>query len=123
MDDRVDGKIEMVRTIVTVAATLVVAVFVQSYGVLQANLLQYGHGMELSILPLPTMFYHRYSPSGYLLPVAVSVLSWAVTRDREGRGLRMEIIRKAAYLAGSIWLLGCLLAWQLPHYFPVAVID
>jgi hypothetical protein len=116
-------KTAFVRLIAAIFAALVIAVFVHLYSLLQANFLQYGQKMRMNILPLPTRFYFRYSVFGYLLPLVPVLGLFIRNTDQERQRVRMEILLKIVGLAALIWLLGCLLAWQLPLYVPVAVIS
>jgi hypothetical protein len=112
-----------VRLIAAILAALAIAVFVHLYSLLQANFLQYGHKMRMNILPLPTRFYLLYSAFGYLLPLVLAFGLFIKNVDQERQCVRMEILLKIVGLVALVWLLGCLLAWQLPLYVPVAVIS
>lgn len=113
----------VVRICATVLATLAVAVFVQLYGLLQANWLQFGHKLNLAVLPLPTAFYHHYALAGYLLPAAATLLLLLKDREVEGRAVKFEILLRLVGLAALVWALGAILAWQLPLYCPVTRIE
>jgi hypothetical protein len=116
-------KTAFVRLIAAIFTALAIAVFVHLYSLLQANFLQYGHKMQMNILPLPTRFYFRYSVFGYLLPLVLVFGLFIKNMDRESQRVRMEVLLKIVGLVALVWLLGCLLAWQLPLYYPVAVIS
>jgi hypothetical protein len=112
-----------VRIVATILATLAVAVFVQLYGMLQANWLQFGHKLSLAVLPLPTAFYHHYALAGYILPVAAALLLLVRDREAEGRAVKVEVLLRLVGLAALVWALGAILAWQLPLYCPVTRIE
>jgi hypothetical protein len=101
---------------------LIAAVFVQSYSMLQANLLQYGYKMEMKHLPLPTDFYNKFHSLGYILPFLAFIAIFLKVKD----GGRQEFIREVLFygivLASVIWILSCVISWQLPGYYPAAFI-
>jgi len=115
-------KKDFARIIASILTALIVAIFVHLYGLLQANFLQYGHKIQMNILPLPTWFYYHYSVLGYLLPLVLIFGLFIKNMDQESQRLKLEMLLKIIGLVALIWLLGCLLAWQLPLYYPVAVI-
>lgn len=111
-----------VQIVVSILTTLAIAVFVHLYSLLQANFLQYGHKIQMDILPVPTLFYARYSFCGYLLPLILISGFFFRKSGLESQGLKTEMFTKTVGLLALMWLLGCLLAWQLPFYYPVAAI-
>jgi hypothetical protein len=115
--------ISVVRIVAAVLGTGVVAVFVHVYSLLQANWLQYGHKLSLTVLPLPTMFYHRYALAGYVLPIVAALLLVPKGAETAERSARLEVPLKVLGLAALVWVLGCVLAWQLPCYSPTALIE
>jgi hypothetical protein len=116
-------KIILVRIAGVVTLTLLVAVFAHLYGIMQANWLRYGLKISLQNLPIPTTFYDRYSFLGYALPIAAA-LTFFVGRDaRQNR--RPHHIEAVLWVIGVLalaWLLACILAWQLPVYYPISTI-
>ena len=116
------SKMAFVRTIAAIFSALAIAIFVHLYSLLQANFLQYGHKIQMNILPLPTMLYFRFSALGYLLPLVLIFGLFIKNMDQESQRLKLEMLLRIIGLVALIWLLGCLLAWQLPLYYPVAVI-
>ena len=116
------NRIVVVRTLGVAAAAILVAVFVQIYGVMQANWLQYGLRASLTSLPYPTAFFHRYSFLGYVLPLA-AILSILIRKN----AWEEELPHSGAFLwlvaiVALAWLFASILSWQLPLYYPVAVI-
>jgi len=116
-------KVQRIRIVACVVASLVIAAFVQLYGLLQANILQYVYKVRMEALPLPTGFYARHSSLGYLLPVLGLLLLWIKDGQAEEDAVRFEVCLKAVYLLALIWLLGCILSWQLPFYLPADFIE
>ncbi len=104
-----------------VAAAFAVALFVQLHSLLQANLLAYGHKLSTASLPLPCFLYLRYGWLGYGLPL-LSLILMAAGRGSRKRSAWARVGLCGVGLAALLWLLGCLLAWQIPLYYPVAVI-
>ena len=115
-------KVAFVRITASILTALAIAAFVHLYSLLQANLLQYGHKIQMNILPLPTWLYYHYSALGYLLPLVLIFGLFIKNMDQESQRLKLEMLLKIIGLVALVWLLGCLLAWQLPLYYPVAVI-
>jgi hypothetical protein len=116
------NRIIAVRTVGVAAATMLVAVFVHAYGVMQANWLQYGLRTSLTSLPSPTVFFHRYSFLGYVLPLA-ALLGILIRKNAEEDQLSQA--GAFLWLVGIValaWLFASILSWQLPLYYPVAVI-
>jgi len=113
----------LIRIAACIAGSLVVAAFVQLYGLLQANVLQYGYKMRMEALPLPTALYLHHSHLGYVLPLAGLFLLWVARKQHEDGSIKIEILRQAIYLLALVWLLGCILSWQLPYYTPVEFIN
>jgi len=116
--ENMENRIIAVRTVGVAAATMLIAVFVHVYGVMQANWLQYGLRTSLVSLPSPTVFFHRYSFLGYVLPLA-AFLSILMRKNAQ------EHADAFLWLVGIValaWLFASILSWQLPLYYPVAVI-
>ncbi len=118
-----DKTTRVIRILSAALTYLTAAVFVQAYGLLKANWLEYGAKLDLKVLPLPTAFYHRYSWLGYLLPVAVALLLLKKHGEGAGGAPTVEILLRIVGWLALVWTLGAVLAWQLPLYFPVARID
>lgn len=103
-------------------AILASAVFVHLHSLLQANLMEFGYKLNMNVLPLPTLLYHRFSVAGYVFP-AILLLSILLNRSGKQKGIfRQETFLVVVGLVSLLWFLGCLLAWQLPGYMPVALI-
>jgi hypothetical protein len=96
---------------------------VHAYGALQANWRQFGHKLSLTVLHLPTMIYHRYPLAGYNLSIAAALLLTVKNPQQAGPSVMREVLLKVVNLAALIWLLGAFLAWQLPLYYPVALVE
>jgi len=112
----------MVRIGATVLMTLVVAIFVQAHGALQANRLQYGLKFNSTILPLPTAFYHQCALAGYILPLAAAWLFVVALRARDGPSVRFEMALRVVGLLALLWALGAILAWELPRYYSIELV-
>jgi len=110
------------RMTIALLETIAVAVFVHLYSLLQANSLQYGHKIQMDILPLPAWFYARFAIWGYLLPLLIIRGFFFKKSSLESQGLKTEMLTKTVSLLALVWLLGCVLAWQLPLYYPIVVI-
>ncbi len=115
--------VHRVHAVTVVVANLVAALFVHLYGLLQANWLQHAHKLDLRVLPLPTAFYHHYALAGYLLPVAAALLLGLRDRGQGDRAGAREVGTAIVTVATIAWLLGCVLAWQLPLYNPVVRVE
>jgi hypothetical protein len=116
------SKTSIVRLITSFLFSLVMAVFVHAYSYLQANFLQYGYKIDMDHLPLLTLVYHRYHSFGYILP-ALALVVLLLRCDSEGRQeLLQQAWAAAVMLVALIWLVSCIIAWQLPTYYPVAII-
>jgi hypothetical protein len=110
------------RSFAAFLATLAAAVFVHLHSLLQANLLESGYKFSMNVLPLPTLLYHRFSAAGYVLPAMV-LISLLTNRSHKLKNIiRQETLLVAAGTVSLLWLLGCILAWQLPWYTPVEFI-
>jgi len=116
------SRIVGVRIIGVATATALIAIFVHLYGIMQANWLQYGLKVSLKHLPAPTIIYYQYSFLGYILPVAAFLTFFVGRKGRESRLLHIEAILSFISIIALIWLFACILAWQLPAYYPVSVI-
>jgi hypothetical protein len=112
-------RLRLVRIAACMAVSLAVAAFVQLHGLLQANLLRYGYRMRMEAFPLPTTLCFHYSHLGYLLPLSGLLLLWVAHKAGEDGSVKIEVLLKTVYLLVLIWMLGCILSWQLPYYFPV----
>ena len=113
----------MVRAVAAVFAMLVVAIFVHACGALQSNWLQHGNKLSLAVLPLPTMFYHRFALAGYVLPIATALLLTIKSPERAEHAAWREVLLRVVGVFALVWLLGAFLAWQLPYYYPVASVE
>jgi hypothetical protein len=109
----------LVRITAVIAIALIVAFFVQAYSAGQANWLRHGLKIPLEALPLPTMFFHRHAFLGYILPVAAAA-GYVFYRRDAGAWPVMEALLWIVMILASAWLLGCLLSWQLPLFYPAA---
>jgi hypothetical protein len=101
---------------------MLAAVFVHLHGIMQANWLHYGLKVSLTSLPVPTMFYYHYSFLGYLLPMAASFAFLVGRNQREDNRPGVDMLLVGIGIIALAWLLGCVLAWQLPVYYPVSSI-
>jgi hypothetical protein len=115
-------EIAIIRSSAACLFALISAVFVQSYSLLQANLLQYGHNMDMKHIPLPTDFYYRLNPIGYVLPFLAFIAIFLKVKDGERQEFIREVLFYGIMLASVIWILSCIISWQLPEYYPAAVI-
>ncbi len=110
----------IIPTIGLAVMSVLTAMFVQLYGVMQANWLKYGLKLDLTCLPFPTAVFYRYSFLGYILPVA----SLCALFFRKTAGEKTSASADAfLWFIGTLalaWLLGSILAWHLPLYYPVA---
>ena len=114
------NRIIIVRTIGVTIGSALVAVFVHVYGMMQANWLQYGLKIDRTFFPLPTSFFHRYSFLGYILPVA-ALLALLIKNNADEKKLpRIDAFLWFIGIMALAWLFACILAWQLPLYYPVA---
>jgi hypothetical protein len=112
----------VVRIAGGVAVTMLAALFVHMHGIMQANWLHYGLKVSLASLPVPTMMYYHYSFLGYVLPMAAS-LALLIGRDqRDGNRPGVDMLLWSIGIIALAWVLGCVLAWQLPVYYPVSAI-
>jgi hypothetical protein len=114
------NKVIIVRTIGVTIASALVALFVHVYGFMQANWLQYGLKIDGAFFPLPTSFFHHYSFLGYILPVAV-LLTLLIKNNADEK--KQPYIDAFLWFMGIMtlaWLFACIVAWQLPLYYPVA---
>lgn len=118
--EAIQGKLLLVRLAASTIATLAMALFVHIYSLMQANLLQYGHKVDMGHLPAPTAFYLHYSLLGYALPLVLA--SIPLLTKGEKQVIAIETSRSGVVLGALLWLLGCVLAWQLPYNYPVAAI-
>jgi hypothetical protein len=117
------GKVPFSQSFAVFLSALLASAFVHLYGVLQANVMRYAYKLNLEVLPLPTALYHRFSVAGYALPALVLLSIIASRSGRQRPLLRQETLLVAVGVASLAWLLGCLLAWQLPTYTPVARVE
>ncbi len=117
-----NNRIIAVRTVGVAAATVLVALFVHVYGVMQANWLQYGLRIDLACLPFPTTFFHRYSFLGYVLPLAALLSILLGKNAREEKPSHGDAFFWLVGIVALAWLFASILSWQLPLYYPVAVI-
>jgi hypothetical protein len=102
---------------------LFIAAFVHINGLMQFNRLLYGVKINPQYLPVPTSFFFNYSFLGYALPILAGILTFLVKKYIHGDTGYYMIC--CLWLLGVIalgWLLISLLAWQLPLYYPVAII-
>jgi hypothetical protein len=110
------------RSFAAFLATLAAAAFVHLHSLLQANLLEFGYKFRMNALPFPPLLYHRFSTAGYVLP-AVALASFLMNRSQKLKNIiRQETLLVTAGMVSLLWLLGCILAWQLPWYTPVEFI-
>ncbi len=109
------------RIVGVVAVTTLIPVFVHVYGIMQANWLQYGLKISLTNLPVPTMIYYHYSFLGYILPIAASI-AFLTKRDERDKSTCIDWLLLITSIIALVWLLACILAWQLPLYYPVSII-
>jgi hypothetical protein len=112
----------VVKIVGIVAVTMLAAVFVHLHGIMQANWLHFGLKISLTSLPVPTMIYYHYSFLGYLLPMAASFAFLIGKDQRDGNRSGVDMLLWSLGIIALAWLLGCVLAWQLPLYYPVSVI-
>ena len=112
----------MIRKIAGVLFALTVAVFVQWHSLMQANFLEFGHKLDIAHLPLLTAFFGRYHSAGYVLPLFAFAAIF-IRFDDEGK---QEMFDELAFwficIVSMIWGLTSAISWQLPLYYPVAVI-
>jgi len=118
-----DRHARVIRILSAAVAYLTAAIFVQAYGLLKANWLEYGAKLDLKVLPLPTAFYHRYAWIGYVLPIVAALLLLKKENEGADRPLTAEILLRIVGWLALVWTLGAILAWQLPLCYPVARID
>jgi len=110
----------IVRTIGVTITSALVAVFVHAYGIMQANWLQYGLKIDGVAFPLPTSFFHRYSFLGCILPIA-ALLTLLIKNNADEKKLpHIDAFLWFIGIMALAWLLACIVAWQLPLYYPVA---
>ncbi|MBI5482959.1 MAG: hypothetical protein HY888_00665 [Deltaproteobacteria bacterium] len=109
----------LVRITAVIVITLIIAFFVQAYSALHANWLRYGLKIPLETLPLPATFFHRHAFLGYVLPFAAAA-GYIFHRREAGAWPVIEALLWIVIILASAWLLGCLLSWQLPLYYPTA---
>jgi hypothetical protein len=114
------SKIIIVRTIGLTITSALVAVFVHAYGIMQANWLQYGLKIDRAFFPVPTSFFHRYSFLGYILPAAALMALLIKNSADEKKLPYIDVFFWFTGIMALAWLLACILAWQLPLYYPVA---
>lgn len=116
------SKVIIVKTVGVAASVTLAAIFVHAYSIMQANWLRYGLKLDVTSLPYPTMFFHGCYLLGYILPVAVlATLFIKAPAPDEG----LPGADTALWLIGITalaWVFACVLAWQLPLYYPVASI-
>lgn len=110
----------IISTIGLAVMSALTAMFVQLYGVMQANWLKYGLKLDLTCLPCPTAVFYKYSFLGYILPVAsLCALFFRKTAQEKMSALAGAFLWLIAILALA-WLFASVLAWHLPLYYPVA---
>lgn len=110
----------MARTIGLAVMSALAAVFVQLYGFMQANWLEYGLKLSLTCLPLPTAIFHKYAALGYILPLASLSAFFFKAGDGERTSPYAEALLWLIGILTLAWLLAAVLAWRLPLYYPVA---
>jgi hypothetical protein len=118
-----NNHLRVLRVVTLVLASLTSAIFVHAFSLLQANRLQFVHKLNLAILPLPTVFYHRYAWAGYLLPLAAAALLGLKVPAEGDRIAWFEVLVRTVGFAALLWTLAAILAWQLPLYYPVERIE
>jgi hypothetical protein len=104
-----------------IGITMATSIFVQMYSIMQANWLQYSLKMSLLHLPIPTMLYYRYPYLGYALSIVTSSAYFIAGHDERAL-MGIETFLWVVSIITLSWLLACILAWQLPIYYPVSVI-
>lgn len=114
----------ILRMVASITMTAIVAVFVHLYSLQHGNVMEHGYKFHASNLPLPTLFFRRYSMLGFLIPFIVPSIwlhrgRFGLVRER----FAIEVSMTVAEALSLLWLFGCLLAWQLPFYIPIGVID
>lgn len=111
-----------VRTIGLAVMSALAAVFVQVYGVMQANWLKFGLKLDLTCLPVPTVIFCKYAFLGYILPIAsLCAFFFKDTAPDKTSALADAFLWLVAILTAA-WLFASILAWRLPLYYPVAEI-
>ena len=102
--------------------SLIAAIFVHAYSYLQANFIQYGCKLDMGYLPQPTMIYHQYHTLGYFLPALAVAGLFLKFKSEEKQELLRNAWASTVALGALVWLLSCVIAWQLPLYYPISVI-
>ena len=121
--ERMNRPLALTRILFSAATMLLVAAFVHAYSTLQSNMLQHAYKLDLSCLPLPTTLYLHYPWLGYILAVGAMAMPLIKCKTEERESAAREILARALGFLALLWSLGCLVAWQLPHYVPAAFID
>ena len=113
----------VVRIMFSMAFCLIAASFVSIYVHLQANFYQYGHKFDMVHLPLLTLVYFKYHTAGFLLPLLAALGFFLRHRDHDKQQLLQLTWAGVIALFALVWLLVCVIAWQLPAYYPISIIE
>ena len=112
----------MIRKIAGFLLALTAAVFAQWHSLLQVNIFQYGHKLDMNHLPVLTAFLGRYHYAGYVLPLIAFAVIFLRFGDEDKQKTFDELAFWTVCIVSLIWGLTCAISWQLPLYYPVAVI-
>ena len=110
----------IIPTIGLAVMSVLTAMFVQLYGVMQANWLKYGLKLDLTCLPFPTAVFYRYSFLGYILPAASLCALFFKDAPGEKTSVLADVFLWFIGILALAWLFASILAWRLPLYYPVA---
>ncbi len=114
------SKVIIVKTIGVAVSVTLAAIFVHAYSIMQANWLQYGLKLDVTALPYPAMFFHACSLLGYILPAAALATLFIKNPPRDEGLPGADAALWSIGIVALAWAFACVLAWQLPLYYPVA---
>jgi len=99
-------------------------VFCKLFSFMKLNQMIHGMGVTAGDLPLPCTYFLQCSGWMMGLPVVLFGVGFLLLRrSKELPSSGLEFLIQVALIFSAFLVAGCILAWQLPTYYPVALID
>lgn len=110
---------QLVRLVGSCLSMLVSAVFCQQFSNFQFDSLVRGAGFPPDELPTLCHWFLRYSPMLLALPMLMLWIGATVLLRRQGPSGVVELVAQVALVLAFIFVVVCILAWQVPYSIPV----